>query len=243
MPALSAFPPSRAMSRCASRTRPRGARCGQLLPLRRAQPRPGAHGATPSTACPRSFCCAGCLAVAQTIDAAGLAGFYASRTESAVRLRGRVHRRMDAMGRDSRGGGPGARGRRGSLRSGAAARRPDLRRLRMVDRDVADAATGHRSQARINFANRRAIVAWNPSATRLFARVARSVGDRLPRASLRSRAQRGACAHRTARAAAAHGGGAAGDDAGDDVRASRNTFPAKASRPSISAFSTGRVSC
>jgi Cu2+-exporting ATPase len=35
---------------------------------------------------PRSFCCAGCLAVAQTIDAAGLAGFYANRTESAVRL-------------------------------------------------------------------------------------------------------------------------------------------------------------
>jgi Cu2+-exporting ATPase len=31
---------------------------------------------------PRDFCCAGCLAVAQTIDAAGLAGFYANRVEA-----------------------------------------------------------------------------------------------------------------------------------------------------------------
>ena len=34
----------------------------------------------------RVFCCAGCLAVAQTISAAGLASFYSSRTENAVRL-------------------------------------------------------------------------------------------------------------------------------------------------------------
>jgi P-type Cu2+ transporter len=37
-------------------------------------------------ATPRTFCCAGCLAVAQTIDAAGLAGFYSTRTRDAVRL-------------------------------------------------------------------------------------------------------------------------------------------------------------
>src|SRR5664279_701965 len=34
---------------------------------------------------PREFCCAGCLAVAQTIDAAGLASFYATRVQAPLR--------------------------------------------------------------------------------------------------------------------------------------------------------------
>ena len=43
---------------------------------------------------PRAFCCAGCLAVSQTITAAGLDGFYASRTESAARLAAEAYHRL-----------------------------------------------------------------------------------------------------------------------------------------------------
>jgi len=38
----------------------------------------------------RAFCCAGCLAVAQTIHAAGLDGFYAARTAALARPDGRA---------------------------------------------------------------------------------------------------------------------------------------------------------
>ena len=39
----------------------------------------------------RAFCCAGCLAVAQTIHAAGLDGFYAARTAALARPDERAH--------------------------------------------------------------------------------------------------------------------------------------------------------
>jgi len=115
---------------------------------------------------PRDFCCAGCLAVAQTIDAAGLASFYASRTESAVRQDGEA---ADEWTRwDETAAAAGLVHGTGSDRCEVAlllegltcgacvwlietwlARQPGI------------------VEARINFANRRAVVAWNPGATRL----------------------------------------------------------------------------
>ena len=99
-----------------------------------------ARGATRSTGAPRDFCCAGCLAVAQTIAAAGLEDFYSSRTEERVPQR-RCHGRMGTLGRLRGDGRPCARRRPRPLRSVAAARRTDVRRLRVAARDVARAAT------------------------------------------------------------------------------------------------------
>ena len=52
--------------------------CGAPNPPRR-------HWREVIAGAPREFCCAGCLAVAQTIDAAGLAGFYATRVQPPLR--------------------------------------------------------------------------------------------------------------------------------------------------------------
>ena len=115
---------------------------------------------------PRNFCCAGCLAVAQTIDAAGLAGFYASRTESAVRPEAEAADEWTRWDETAAVAGlvhatDAARCEVSLLLEGLTcgacvwlietwlARQPGV------------------LDARINFANRRAVVAWNPGATRL----------------------------------------------------------------------------
>ena len=115
---------------------------------------------------PRSFCCAGCLAVAQTIDAAGLAGFYASRTESAVR--------PEAESTDEWTHWDETAGAAGLVHAAGA----DRCEVALLLEGMTCGAcvwlieTWLTQQpgvvdARINFANRRAIVAWKPSATRL----------------------------------------------------------------------------
>ena len=114
----------------------------------------------------RSFCCAGCLAVAQTIDAAGLAGFYTSRTEDAVRPA--VESANDWTQWDEsavaaglvRDNGPGRREAAlllEGLTCGACVSLIEtwLARQRGI------------VEARINFATRRATVAWDPRETRL----------------------------------------------------------------------------
>ena len=115
---------------------------------------------------PRTFCCAGCLAVAQTIDAAGLAGFYASRTESAVR--------QDAETPDEWSRWDETAAAAGLVHAAG----PDNCEVALLLEGLTCGAcvwlieTWLAQQpgvvdARINFANRRAIVAWNPDATRL----------------------------------------------------------------------------
>ena len=169
---------------------------------------------------PRNFCCAGCLAVAQTITAAGLAGFYASRTADAVRPAAEAADEWTRWDESAAAAGLVHDGRSGSPRGGAAARRPDLRRLRVAARDVARAAAG-RGEARVNFANRRARRRAGIRGETRLSQVLRAVAAIGYRAHPYDPARSEALARaRTARAAAAHGGGAAGDDAGDDVRAS-----------------------
>jgi len=115
---------------------------------------------------PRAFCCAGCLAVAQTITAAGLAGFYASRTESAARLAaetGEEWTRWDE-----------AAAAAGLVREVG----PDRCEVSLLLEGLTCGACVWLletwlarqpgvAEARINFANRRAMVAWNPGTTRL----------------------------------------------------------------------------
>ncbi len=115
---------------------------------------------------PRSFCCAGCLAVAQTIAAAGLAGFYGSRTENAVRPT------LDPEDEWIRWDESAAAA--GLVRETG----PDRREVALLLEGMTCGAcvwlletwlTRQQGviEARINFANRRAVVAWNPSKTRL----------------------------------------------------------------------------
>ena len=114
----------------------------------------------------RNFCCAGCLAVAQTISAAGLADFYSNRTADAVRLAAAA---VDEWTRwDESAAAAGLVHATGPDRVEAAlllegltcgacvwlleswlARQPGV------------------AEVRVNFANRRAVVAWDPGATRL----------------------------------------------------------------------------
>ena len=114
----------------------------------------------------RHFCCAGCLAVAQTITAAGLADFYSTRTADAVRLTAGA---VDEWTRwDESAAVAGLVHATGPDRVEAAlllegltcgacvwlleswlARQPGV------------------AEVRVNFANRRAAVAWDPGATRL----------------------------------------------------------------------------
>jgi len=117
---------------------------------------------------PRPFCCAGCLAVAQTITAAGLAKFYTSRTESAVRPTsesGDEWARWDESAATA-----------GLVRDAA----PDRREVALMLEGLTCGACVWLLEswlmrqpgiveARINFANRRALVAWSPARTRLSA--------------------------------------------------------------------------
>jgi P-type Cu2+ transporter len=115
---------------------------------------------------PRSFCCAGCLAVAQTIDAAGLAGFYANRTESAVRLDAET---ADEWARwDETAAAAGLVHAAGADRCEVALLLEGLTCGACVW--LIETWLGQQpgiADARINFANRRAVVAWNPDVTRL----------------------------------------------------------------------------
>jgi Cu2+-exporting ATPase len=133
--------------------------CGEPNPARRAW-----HHTVDGL--PRSFCCAGCLAVAQTIDAAGLAGFYASRTESAVRPEAES---TDEWTRwDETAGAAGLVHAAGADRCEVALLLEGLTCGACVW--LIEAWLAQQPgvvAARINFANRRAIVAWKPSATRL----------------------------------------------------------------------------
>jgi Cu2+-exporting ATPase len=115
---------------------------------------------------PRTFCCAGCLAVAQTIDAAGLAGFYASRTENAVRLEAETPDEWSRWDETAAAAGL------------VHAAGPDRCEVALLLEGLTCGAcvwlieTWLAQQpgvvdARINFANRRATVAWNPDVTRL----------------------------------------------------------------------------
>jgi P-type Cu2+ transporter len=115
---------------------------------------------------PRSFCCAGCLAVAQTIDAAGLAGFYASRTESAVRPEAES---ADEWTRwDETAAAAGLVHVAGPERCEVALLLEGLTCGACVWLlETWLAQQPGIVDARINFANRRAIVAWRPGATRL----------------------------------------------------------------------------
>jgi P-type Cu2+ transporter len=115
---------------------------------------------------PRAFCCAGCLAVAQTITAAGLAGFYASRTASGARLAaetGDEWTRWDETAAAT-----------GLVRDAG----PDRQEVSLLLEGLTCGAcvwlleTWLARQpgvveARINFANRRAMVAWHPGTTKL----------------------------------------------------------------------------
>jgi Cu2+-exporting ATPase len=115
---------------------------------------------------PRNFCCAGCLAVAQTIDAAGLAGFYASRTESAVRVEAEA---PDEWARwDETAAAAGLVHAAGPDRCEVALLLEGLTCgacVWLIETWLAQQPGV--MDARINFANRRAIVAWNPEVTRL----------------------------------------------------------------------------
>src|SRR5664279_3008934 len=53
--------------------------CGTLNPVR-------ARWVAAVAGAPREFCCAGCLAVAETLHAAGLDALYAGRTRAAARV-------------------------------------------------------------------------------------------------------------------------------------------------------------
>jgi len=64
--------------------------CGERNPA-------GAPFRTPIAGTERAFCCAGCLAIARSIDGAGLAPFYAQRTAAAGRG---VGNDADALGRE-----------------------------------------------------------------------------------------------------------------------------------------------
>jgi Cu2+-exporting ATPase len=115
---------------------------------------------------PRNFCCAGCLAVAQTIDAAGLAGFYASRTESAVRVEAETPDEWTRW--DETAAAAGLVHTAGSDRCEVALLLEGLTCgacVWLIETWLAQQSGV--MDARINFANRRAIVAWNPDVTRL----------------------------------------------------------------------------
>ena len=115
---------------------------------------------------PRNFCCAGCLAVAQTIAAAGLQSFYSSRTQTPPRP---VADAADAWAHWDESAATA-----GLVRNVG----PDRRETALLLEGLTCGAcvwlleTWLARQpgvieARINYANRRAFVAWNPQHTRL----------------------------------------------------------------------------
>ncbi|MFO1323207.1 MAG: heavy metal translocating P-type ATPase [Burkholderiales bacterium] len=117
---------------------------------------------------PREFCCAGCLAVAQTLDAAGLAALYAARAQAAP------HAVSDTVDDGVRWGDAAESG--GLVRT-----LPDGTREAslLIDGMTCGACVplveswlarqpGVKA-AHVNYGNRRAQVAWRPGETRLSA--------------------------------------------------------------------------
>ncbi len=115
---------------------------------------------------PRTFCCAGCLAVAQTIAAAGLENFYASRTQAPSR--------PAADAADEWAHWDESAAVAGLVRDVG----PDRREASLLLEGLTCGACVWLLetwlarqpgvvQARINYANRRAFVAWNPAQARL----------------------------------------------------------------------------
>ena len=114
----------------------------------------------------RNFCCAGCLAVAQTIAAAGLENFYASRTQPPAR--------PVADAADEWAHWDESAAIAGLVRDAG----PDRREASLLLEGLTCGACVWLLetwllrqpgvvQARINYANRRAFVAWNPAQARL----------------------------------------------------------------------------
>ena len=114
------------------------------IPSRRAGDA-SSHGAA------RTFCCAGCLGIAQTIHAAGLDAFYDRRDGGRRRARAANATTRDEWSRwdeaAAQAGLVRASGRR-HARGFAAARRHSLRRLHLADRIVARAPAGRRAGER-----------------------------------------------------------------------------------------------
>ena len=115
---------------------------------------------------PRNFCCAGCLAVAQTITAAGLAHFYSIRTGNSGRP---IEETADEWTRwDETAAAAGL----------VHAAGPDRCEVALLLEGLTCGACVSLleswlvrqpgvTEARINFANRRAVVGWNPRETQL----------------------------------------------------------------------------
>jgi Cu2+-exporting ATPase len=122
----------------------------------------------------RAFCCAGCAAVAQTIDGAGLDSFYANRTEPAVRA-----------GESEGSAAEWRRQDEGAHAAGLVHEHDDGRRevallldgmtcgacVWLVERWLAQAPGVVR--ASVNFATRRGVIMWDPRTTSLAALLAR----------------------------------------------------------------------
>jgi len=121
----------------------------------------------------RDFCCAGCLAVARTIDAAGLAGFYATRVQAPLT--------PDAVDDDEWSRWDEAAAVAGLVRDMGLQRREAALLLEGVTCGACvwlieswlTRQPGVR-EASVNLANRRARVVWDPGETR-FSSVLRAV--------------------------------------------------------------------
>ena len=139
---------------CAARV-PAGARCGA----------PRIDDAE------RAFCCAGCLAVAQTIARRGPRCLLSqSRTGQRRRpMSGDAAEDVRARMRCAEAAGSGARAARRPARSGAAGRRDDLRRVRVARSSAGSRGSRASSKPRVNFATRRARVTFDPARTGLAA--------------------------------------------------------------------------
>ena len=171
-----------------------------LLPLRRAQSRP-APLARDDQRRERDFCCAGCLALAQTIHAAGLDAFYARRTEAADRAAAAAGAADDEW---THWDAPAAQaGLVRARRDGAAEVSLLLEGIHcgaciwLIESWLARQPGV--AEASVNFATRRAHVVWDPARARLSDLLRAVARDRLSRVSVRSGAARGACAARIAR--------------------------------------------
>jgi P-type Cu2+ transporter len=127
---------------------------------------PGPRWTATIAGVPRGFCCAGCLAVAETLHAAGLDNLYAGRTEVALRADSAVTDEWTRWGDAAEAGGlvrdAGDGQREASLllegmTCGACVPLVEAWLLRQPG--VAS--------VQVNYANRRALVAWRPGDTHL----------------------------------------------------------------------------
>jgi Cu2+-exporting ATPase len=135
--------------------------CGEPVP-------DGAHWQAAIAGAPRRFCCAGCLGVAQTIHAAGLDAFYAQRTAVAPRPDD------ERVARDEWSHWDDAAVQAGIVRTPSAERREVSLLLEGMHCGACVwlieswlAARPGVLEASVNFATRRAHVAWDPARLKL----------------------------------------------------------------------------